>query len=331
MNIALQNWAGLRPARQSRSSLWKSTTGRGPFLLALALALAAGAQEAPRSEFKVPDNVELLRDVQFGTGGGRALKLHILRPKSPPKEPMPGIVYVYGGAWRAGSREAGIRPLVRFAQRGYFCASIEYRLSQEAIFPAQIEDCKCALRFLRAKAKDYHLNPDRIGVWGPSAGGHLAALLGTSGGVPEFEGRGGWPDQSSRVQAVVDWFGPSDFLQMNKAGSTMNHDATNSPESQLIGVPIQENKAKAAWANPITYVSRDDPPFLIMHGDQDPLVPFNQSELLDAALKTAGVTVTFHPVKGAGHGGPGFAKPEVMKQVEEFFDTHLRAAGQSRK
>jgi acetyl esterase/lipase len=206
-------------------------------------------------------------------------------------------------------------------RRRHVCASIEYRLSQEAIFPAQIEDCKCAIRFLRAKANEYHLNPNRIGVWGHSAGGYLAALLGTSGGVKELEGKGGWQDYPSRVDAVVDCFGPTDFLQMDAAGSKMKHDDPNSPESLLIGGPIQENKDKVAKANPITYVSADDPPFLILHGDRDPLVPLNQSELLADALKRAKVKVTFQAIAGAGH---GFVAGQADSMIEQFFDQQLK-------
>ncbi|MBI3854907.1 MAG: alpha/beta hydrolase [Planctomycetes bacterium] len=264
-------------------------------------------------------DVEVIRDVEFGTGGGRALKLHLLRPRTMPKEPLPVVVYVYGGGWKAGNRNAGIAPLTRLVEKGYIGASLEYRLSQEARFPAQIEDCKCAIRFLRAKAKEYGIDPERIGVWGPSAGGHLAALLGTSGDVKELEGSGGWQDQSSRVQAVVDWFGPTDFLQMGR--NKIDHDAPGSPESSLIGGPIQENKEKTAKANPISYVTKDDPPFLIMHGDKDDLVPLGQSELLHAALGKAGVESTLHVVKGAGH---GFGGPELYRMIEEFFDKHLR-------
>jgi acetyl esterase/lipase len=285
----------------------------------LALLLVAGISVSPQVKQSVPDDVELLRDVDFGKGGERSLKLHIVRPKTPPKEAMPVVVYIYGGGWKAGSRDAGIRPLTRFAQRGYFGASIEYRLSQEARFPAQIEDCKCAIRFLRAKAREYGLDPDRIGVWGPSAGGHLAALVGTSGDVKELEGGGGWPEQSSRVQAVVDWFGPTDFLKMGK--NKIDHDAANSPESQLIGGAIQENKEKVSRANPITYVSKDDPPFLIMHGDKDDLVPPGQSGLLNEALQKAGVESTLHVVPGAGH---GFGGKDIDAKVDAFFDRHLK-------
>lgn len=211
------------------------------------------------------------------------------------------------------------------AAHGYFVASVEYRLSQEAKFPAQIEDCKCAIRYLRAHAKKYNIDPDRIGCWGSSAGGHLVALLGTSGGVKELEGKGGWQDQSSRVQAVCDWFGPTDFPKMG--GS---HNDINSPECQLIGGSYTEKADVVRAANPITYVTRDDPPFLIMHGENDNTVPIGQSELLDEALKKAGVEVTFVRVKNAGHGFGGAgtepSREEIQKQIIAFFDKHLKKA-----
>jgi acetyl esterase/lipase len=253
--------------------------------------------------------VEVVRDVEYCAPGGRALRMHLVRPSRPAREPMPVVVWIHGGAWRAGSRDSGIPQLLPFARRGYFGASIEYRFSSEAIFPAQIEDAKCAVRFLRSKAKQYGIDPNRIGVWGSSAGGHLVALLGTSG------------EGDARVQAVCDFFGPTDFLQMDQAGGKMRHDAPESPESQLVGGPIQENKEKVARANPLTFVSKDDPPFLILHGDQDPLVPLEQSRLLYEALLRAGVDVTFHVVKGAGH---GFGGPEIDEMVDSFFDRHLR-------
>jgi acetyl esterase/lipase len=279
-------------------------------------------RERPARGRVIPDDLELLRDVEFGKGGERTLKLDILRPKKAPAEPMPVIVYIHGGAWRAGSKNDMPGLCFPLAREGYLCASVEYRLSQEAIFPAQIEDCKCAIRFLRANAKQYGVNPDRIGVWGHSAGGHLVALLGTAGDVKELEGKGGWPDQSSRVQAVVDCFGPTDFTQMGN-GPQIAHNTPNSPESLLIGGPVQENKDKAAKANPITYVTKDDPPFLIMHGDKDPLVPLSQSEILSEALKKAGVDATLHVVKGGGH---GFGGREIDEMTKAFFDKHLKGA-----
>jgi acetyl esterase/lipase len=297
----------------------------GPFLPAAALlAPLLGSSPgafAQRPERPLPPNVELVRDVEYGKGGGRPLRMHVLRPKEPPAGPMPVVVWIHGGAWRAGSRDSGIGMLSRLAGRGYFGASLEYRLSQEATFPSQIEDCKAAIRFLRAHAQEYHLDSERIGVWGSSAGGHLVALLGTSGGVKELEGEGGSPEESSRVQAVCDWFGPTNFLEMDAAGSRMKHDAPDSPESLLIGGPIRDNPEKVARANPITYVSKDDPPFLIMHGDKDPLVPLDQSRRLYEALKGAGVETNFHIVEGAGH---GFGGPELDRKVDAFFDKHLR-------
>src|SRR5260221_4919549 len=152
--------------------------------------------------------------------------------------------------------------------QGYAVASLNYRLSGEALFPAQIEDCKAAVRWLRAHAKEYSLDPEHFGAWGSSAGGHLVALLGPSGDVKEFE-KGPHLDQSSRVQAVCDYFGPTDFLQMDAHAipdARLKHDLPNSPESRLIGGPIQENKDKVAKVNPITYVTPDDPPVLIVHG-----------------------------------------------------------------
>ncbi len=277
---------------------------------------------------RIPADVELIRDVEFGKGGGRALKLDILRPKNPPEEPLPVVTFIHGGGWRGGKKGVGILRLLPLARRGYFCATIEYRLSGEAVFPAQIEDCKCAIRWLRAHAKEYNLDPDRIGVWGSSAGGHLVALLGTSGGVKELEGKGGWEKHSTRVQAVVDFFGPTDLLNIvedagkNQFQGRTGFDSKNNPVALLLGGPIEENKDKAAKASPITYVSKDDPPFLIVHGDRDALVPLGQSERLRDALKKVGVEAKLHVVKGAGHGLGRVG--DVGDMIVSFFDEHLR-------
>ena len=265
-----------------------------------------------------PTGVKVLRDLAYVKGGHERQKLDLYLPEKA-DGPRPVVVWIHGGAWKQGSKD---NCPARFqATRGYAVASVNYRLSQHATFPAQIEDCKAAIRWLRAKAKTYNLDPSRFAVMGASAGGHLAALVGTSGGVKELEGKGGNFDRSSRVQAVVDLFGPTDFLRMG--GS---HDNARSPESLLIGGPIQDNKEKVARANPITHVTRDAPPFLILHGDKDPVVPFNQSELLVAALKKAGVEATLRKIEGAGHGGPAFQSPGNRKAVDEFLDKHLKKA-----
>ena len=214
----------------------------------------------------------------------------------------------------AGSKD-GRSPALQFTSEGYAVAHVGYRLSGEAKFPAQIHDCKAAVRWLRANAEKYELDPDKFIAWGASAGGHLAALLGTTGGVKDLEGTVNDLKQSSRVQGVVDWFGPTDLLRMNETESDRRHDAPNSAESKLIGGPLLENKDKAAKASPTTYVSKDAPPFLIMHGEYDLEVPIRQSEILAGALERAGVEVTFIPIKAAGH---GFAGLEAIDRVREF-------------
>jgi acetyl esterase/lipase len=235
------------------------------------------------------------------------------------------IAWVHGGAWRLGSKE-NPRAL-RMVARGYAVASLNYRLSQEATFPAQIHDCKAAVRWLRAHAETYGLDPERIGAWGGSAGGHLVALLGTAWSVPELEGDLGHPDQSSRVQAVCDFYGPTDFCRMNDVPGAMDHDAPDSPESQLIGAPIQERPDLVARADPIAYIGTETPPFLIVHGDHDWTVILNQSQFLYRALRVAGVEATFHIVEGAGHGFQGATeaqRAEIDALVDAFFDAHLR-------
>tara|TARA_B110000495_G_scaffold182595_1_gene178245 strand:+ start:405 stop:1520 length:1116 start_codon:yes stop_codon:yes gene_type:complete len=231
------------------------------------------------------------------------LDLYLPQSKSPPSR-LPLIIWVHGGGWKNGSKDR-FAHLNSLLKRGFAVASINYRLSHHATFPAQIHDCKAAVRFLRKNAQRFGLDPEKFGVWGSSAGGHLVALLGTSGEVSELEGTLGNLDVSSRVQAVCDWYGPTDLLRMNQqAGSKgkLDHDAANSPESLLVGAPIQDAPQKTAKINPIQYVTSDDPPFLIMHGDQDRLVPPQQSQMLNDALKAAGVSTTFILVKGAGHG-----------------------------
>ena len=183
------------------------------------------------------------------------------------------------------------------------------------------------MRWLRAHAQEHNLDVDRFGAWGGSAGGHLVALLGTAGDVPELEGEEGTLDHSSRVQAVCDFYGPSDLLRMNDTPGTMDHDAPDSPESQLVGGPIQEHPDLVARANPITYIGPDTPPFLIVHGDQDYTVLLNQSQYLYRALRVAGVDATFHIVEGAGHGFQGVTEAqhaEIDGLVDAFFDRHLK-------
>jgi acetyl esterase/lipase len=278
-----------------------------------------------RPEAKLPEGVKALRGVEYAKAGDKSLRLDIYTPTEP-KGSLPLVVWIHGGAWRGGSKE---NPrAVSLIGRGYAVASIGYRLSQEAIFPAQIEDCKAAIRFLRATAAKHSIDADHIGVWGDSAGGHLVALLGTSGDVKDLEGRvGGNLEFSSRVQAVVDYFGPSDFMKFEGRPTWVKVDALSSPLCQLVGGLLAEKKDLVARANPITYVTRDDPPFLIVHGDRDNTVPFNQSELLVNALKKAGVEVAFEVIKGGGHNFGPAQYERLLPIVMAFFDKHLKAAG----
>ena len=287
------------------------------------IALAAVISSEPFATAAAPVNAQ--RDIVYVANGHARQKLDLFTPEKA-DGPVPLLIWIHGGGWSAGSK-ADCPPLRQsFTERGYAVASLDYRLSSDAIFPAQIEDCKAAIRWLRAHAREYNIDPDRFGVWGSSAGGHLVALVGASGGVKAFE-KGEQPDVSSRVQAVCDFFGPTDLLQMDAhalADTRMKHDPPFSPESRLIGGPIQENPDKAARANPIAYIKADDPPFLIVHGDQDPLVPIHQSQLLFEALKKAGVSVHFHTIHGSGH-GQGFGGRNIADMVSGFFDKNLKA------
>ncbi len=269
-----------------------------------------------------PQGVQVLRNLAYVANGHERNRLDIYLPEKPTGR-LPLVVWIHGGGWEAGSKEDC--PAVPLVAKGYAVASINYRFSQHALFPAQIEDCKAAIRWLRANAAQYHIDPDHIGVWGESAGGHLVAMLGTAGGVKEFEGKGGNLDQSSRVQCVVDWCGPTEFMTIGKLA-----DKPGTPVAKLIGGPVQDNQEKARRASPVTYVSKDSAPFLILHGDRDDIVPLQQSEVLAQALKKAGVEVHLEIIKGNGHGGPGFVDAERRKLTEDFFAKHLgggRAAG----
>ncbi len=264
------------------------------------------------------------RDLVYVEGGHERNKLDLYLPEKA-EGTLPLIIWVHGGGWQNGSKD-GCPPLrAGYVEQGYAVASINYRLSGHAVFPAQIEDCKAAIRWLRAHAKEYSLDPQRFGVWGSSAGGHLVALIGTSADVKDFD-VGAHQDQSSRVQAVCDYYGPTDFTVFVTTPGYESHATDASPEAKLIGGAVMQNKDKAARVNPITYVTKDDPPFLIVHGDKDPTVPINQSQLLFDALKKSEVSAHLHTIHGAGHGGPGFAGKNIDEMVRQFFAEQLKSS-----
>lgn len=272
--------------------------------------------------------IRMLRDLEYSRPNGIPQLLDLYLPENA-RGPLPVIVWIHGGGWRSGNKNLSLNSIqVRQASRGYAVASINYRLSGVSKHPAQIEDCKAAIRWLRANAAQYNLNPEKIGVWGASAGGHLVSMLGTTADVSALEGSGGNLDQSSRVQAVVDWFGAIDFLKINSQAlpcSVLDHDAPNSPESELLGCQVQNCPEIAKTANPITYITADDAPFLIMHGTNDCTVPPAQSQMLFDALKAAGIEASLVLLQGAGHGGPQFISPDSEQLVSSFFDRQLRA------
>ncbi len=277
---------------------------------------------------QLPKGTQVERDVVYETVGARKLPLDLYRPVS--DKPTPLVIWIHGGGWRGGSK-SGFGPAGGLLARGYAVASVEYRLSGEAIFPAAIADCKAAVSFLRLNAKRYNLDPDNFGVWGSSAGGHLVALLGTTNDVKDFDTHPVTKKASSAVQAVCDWFGPTDFLQMDAhavPGSRHVHDRADSAESRFVGGPIQKEpfRSVVVRANPITYVSAGDPPILLVHGDNDVVVSHHQSELLHDALKKVKVNSTLRIVKRAGHGyrGGDLSDAELLEMAARFFDEHLR-------
>lgn len=280
-----------------------------------------GRDQGPR----LPDAVKLTADIPYADTDNPAQRLDLLLPvKRATDKPLPVIVFIHGGGWQGGSKAGGRGQVARFVESGeYAGASVEYRLSGEAQWPAQIHDCKAAIRWIKAHAKEHGLDADKIAVWGSSAGGHLVAMLGVSGDVPELEGTlGKHTDQTSRVTCVADWFGPTNLLTMGDFSSRIDHNAADSPESKLIGGAIQENKDKARNASPLTWVSSGDAPVFIAHGTADPLVPYNQTETFEAALKKVNVPVFVQTIEEGQHGG--FDGPVLTARVKAFFDKHLR-------
>jgi len=248
------------------------------------------------------------------------------------KPTYPVVVVIYGSAWFSNNMKGSDLATLGKAllDAGFAVVMPNHRSSMDAKFPAQINDIKAVIRFIRANAQQYQIDTTFIGITGSSSGGHLAALAGTSGLVNQYtvgsmtedmEGNLGQRlTYSSSVDAVVDWFGPTDFLVMDSCGSGMAHDDASSPESSLIGGPIQDNPDKCALANPVTYIDANDPPFLILHGDADPLVPHCNSELLFDALQKANVPSQFVLVPGGQH-GLGMFVAQYLKMMADFFTT----------
>jgi len=284
-----------------------------------------------RTEYDGDTRIE--KDIIYDVVGGRELPLDLYIPEKElaKGKALPVVLWFHGGGWKGGSKSSGgiARGLV---DHGYIVVGVEYRLSGEALWPAQGQDSKSAVRWVRANAEKYGFDPDHIGVMGRSAGGHLVAFLGTTGDVTYFDTESN-ADYSSKVQAVADLWGVTDLLVMDEQslpGATRKHNAVDSPESRLLGGLITEEPYRS-WAvtvSPIIYVRKgqDLPPFLFVHGDSDLSVPPGQSKLLHTALLEAGGESTLHIEKGAGHGlrGGEMDYDELCNFAAEFFDKHLK-------
>jgi acetyl esterase/lipase len=307
---------------------WLKSRQRRWLAVTIAAAVLGGQIAQPVMARRRPAevaNAAIQRDLVYKRVNGAVLTLDLYCPEKVSGS-LPVIVWLHAGGWSRGRKEHC--PAVTLVQDGYAVASIDYRLTGVAPFPAQIEDCKAAIRWLRANASKYNLDPDRVGAWGFSAGGHLAALLGTSGGVSELEGNGDNMSYSSRVQAVCVVSGPGDLLQQYREASAapaeMNPKVKPALEA-LIGGPLEQNKAKAMAASPISYISKDDPPFLIIQGENDITVPVSVTQSFFAALKAAGVDATLEIATGRGHGVGG---PKFQPLIKMFFDKNLKKSNE---
>ena len=273
----------------------------------------------------VPPEIEALRDLAYADTDNPRQKLDLYLPKARKTDkPLPVVVFIHGGGWQAGDKTGGMRTVAPFVQSGeYAGVSVGYRLTAEAQWPAQIHDCKAAIRWIKGHAKEYNLDASKIGVWGTSAGGHLVSHLGTSGDVKELEGTlGKHVDQNSSVTCVVNFFGPENFLTMVRQPSTVDRTkGKDYPEARLLGGAVPEREAVAKEASPVTHVSKGDAAFFTAHGTKDPLVPYAQGEEIHAALQKAGVPSLLQEMTNGGH---GFRSAILDERVKQFLDLHLR-------
>lgn len=276
----------------------------------------------------VPKDLEQIPDIPFTeqAGDGPVLDLFGLRGVAF-DGPRPLVLWFHGGGWMSGDKERGVERVFDLVRMGFVAASVNYRLSDEALFPAQLHDAKCAVRFLRSHAQNYAIDGDRVGAWGASAGGHLAALLAVTGDEHSLEGDRGWPGVSSRIQAACSWFGPSDLNLMDRfpPGITprLPSMGADSAEGRLVGGPVAEQQELASLANPIRYIHAGCPPVLLMHGAQDDTVPVASSQALYRALIAKGVEAHLHVIR-TGHHNAYLWGDHHIRLVNEFFDWHLR-------
>jgi len=283
-----------------------------------ACVLAASALLLLAAQGRPPADILVQRDLAFAKPDDKELRLDLAMPKLG-SGPFPAVVFLHGEGWRAGNRQQMNHFIEGMAGLGYVAITVEYRLVPAARFPAQVEDCKAAVRWLRANARKYRVDPDRIGVVGFSAGGHLAAMLGVTGKEDGLEGIGGNPGQSSRVQAVVTFFGPTDFSTRD-----WSKDLENEVIVPFLGGSLADKSDVYKRASPINYVTRDAPPFLIFHGTDDKLVPIDQARRLAAKLKSLDVPTQLVELPGEGHGFTDAGNQRSMQQMLDFLGARLK-------
>ena len=278
------------------------------------LSLCLSSQASDSNRFDV------IRDVEYARVGERSLKLDVYVPKGKARVPL--IVWVHGGAWRSGSRSN--MPLVRLVDDGYAAATVDYRLSTEAKFPAQIHDLKATIRFLRGHGKQWALPTEKILIAGDSAGGHLAALAEVSNGNAELEGDVGQDGgQRSEVQGIMSFYGAANLTTILKQSTPHGLSVRVPALDLLLGGQPDDVPALARLASPVFHVDRNDPPLLLLHGDQDPQMPINQAHELCGAYKKVGAPVRFEVVHGAGHGGAAFYDSERLAIMTDFLRRHF--------
>ncbi len=281
-----------------------------PFLWLFKLTYVTGILDLVDSEPPVPPEINEFKDIEYKQIGDHTLKLNIYQPKNIEK-PRPVLIFIHGGGWRKGNKEDYLLYLIEFAKRGYITASISYRLTGEALYPAAVEDVKCAVRWIRSHANDYLIDPDKIAVIGGSAGGHLAMMIGYSSDVPELDGLCNTDSVSSHVQAVVNLYGPTDL--------TTEYARTHKTTINFFGQSYEAIPHIYKQGSPGSHITADDPPTLIFHGTIDELVPVSQSDSLEIWLKKAGVDCEYHRLKWWPH------TMDLAKSVNDYCQYYMNA------
>ena len=288
---------------------------RHAFLWSLAAGIAATSGPG-----HTEPTIKTTNDIEYARVAGQPLKLDLYQPAT---GAAPLLVWVHGGAWEAGSKSP--MPLTGLVEHGYAVASLDFHPASAARFPGQVHEIKAAIRFLRASARRYGYDARRIGILGASSGGHLAALVGTTNGQAELEGAlGDHPSESSAVQAIVSYFGASNLTTILAQSTPFGLGIRKPALQRLLGAQPEENEATAKLASPVFQVDASDPPLLMLHGDQDPQMPINQSHELQGQYESHGLESHLIVVHGAAHGGDVFFAPQNTERVAAFLDAHLR-------